>query len=51
MHILWDVLCLLKWLHKVTTILTTDFCPFDASPITKLFMVLVSRARRPATIP
>ena len=27
MHILWDVLRLLKWLHKVTTILITDLEP------------------------
>ena len=51
MHILWDVLRLLKWLHKVTTIFITDLEPFDASPLTKLFMILVRRARRrPATI-
>ena len=31
--------------------LLLTWSPFDASPITKLFMILVSRARRPATIP
>ena len=30
--------------------LLLTWSPFDASPITKLFMILVSRARRPATI-
>ena len=48
MHILWDVLHLLKWLHKFTTIFITDL---DAGPITKLFMILVSGARNPATFP
>ena len=31
--------------------LLLTWSPFNASPITKLFMILVSRARRPATIP
>ena len=31
--------------------LLLTWSPFDASPITKLFMSLVSRARRPATFP
>ena len=31
--------------------LLLTWSPFHASPITKLFMILVSRARRPATIP
>ena len=45
-----DLLRLLKWLHMVTTIFITDLSPFDASPLTKLFMILVSRPRRSATI-
>ena len=49
-HILWDVLRLLKWLHVVTAIFITDLSPFDASPLPKLFMIIVSRARRSATI-
>ena len=31
--------------------LLLTWSPFDASPITELFMILVSRARRPATFP
>ena len=27
MHILWDVLRLLKWLHKISTIFITDLEP------------------------
>ena len=48
MHIQWNVLRLLKWSQRS---LLLTWSRFDASPITKLFMILVSRARRPATIP
>ena len=49
-HTLWDILRLLKWLHMDTTIFITDLSPFDASPLTKLFMILVSSVGRSATI-
>ena len=50
MHILWDVLRLLEWLQKASMIFITDSNPFDASPLNKLFMILVNRACRPAII-
>ena len=42
--------CLNGSIRSQISLLLT-WSPFDASPITKLFMILVSRARHPATIP
>ena len=50
MHISWDVLRLLKWIQRSQRSLFMTWSPFDASPLTKPLMILVSRAHRPATI-